>query len=114
MQCKSYINVIKAETFGSDAALMVNGTFDIYANNTVHGFMDEKGHKALSSEVHLEIHAPIPESSIIPTRVIETAGGFVIQSTLSFIVYKFVQLLAKDFAKWSQGDDNRGETGTLQ
>ena len=60
---KSEIAVHRAETIGSETALMINGTFSIEALNTVTAGVDEKQRKTLTSETTLKIDVIVPPSS---------------------------------------------------
>ena len=103
---KSEIAVTRAETFGSEIADKINGTFSISALNIVSAGTDKKGSKILSSDTTVTINALVPESKI-PLRIIQSGGSFIIQSSLNLIVPTFVRILAADFKRWSAGNDSR-------
>ena len=105
-EAKSVISVTKAETTGSAIAEKVNGTFSISAINTVSGGLDKKGIKRLSSQTDLNIDVTVPKSKI-PLRVIRSSGNFMMKSTLKIIVEAFIRVLAADFRKWSEGNNER-------
>jgi hypothetical protein len=104
---KSIIAVKRAETVGSPVAESINGTFNIKAINAVSAGIDGKNRKTLTSDTKLVIDVLIPESSKIPTGVLQKTGNFILQSSLNVIVPTFVRLLAFDFRRWSAGDDSR-------
>lgn len=105
-EAKSVIKVIRAETVGSDMALAVNGTFSISAVNVVTAEVNEKGHKTLNSNTTLVIDVLVPRSRF-PMSIIQSGGNFIMQSSLNIIVPTFVRILAADFKRWSDGDDER-------
>jgi hypothetical protein len=107
-QAKSEIIVSRAETVGSEIANIVNGTFEIQAVNVVSAGFDNKGRKTLNSETSLKIDAVVPKTKIsLPTKLVQSGGNFVMQSTLNVLVPTFVRILAADFKRWSAGDDSR-------
>lgn len=105
-EAKSVIAVTRAETIGSDVAIAVNGTFSISSVNTVSAGVDDKNRKIITSRTDLKIDVPLMESKL-PVQVIQNGGNFIIQSTLRLIVAAFIRILAADFKRWSDGDDNR-------
>lgn len=105
-EAKSIIKVIRAETVGSDMALAVNGTFSISAINVVTAEVNEKGQKTLNSNTTLVIDVLVPRSRF-PISIIQSGGNFIMQSSLNIIVPTFVRILAADFKRWSDGDDER-------
>jgi hypothetical protein len=105
-EAKSVIKVIRAETVGSDMALAVNGTFSISAVNVVTAEVNEKGQKTLNSNTTLVIDVLVPKSRF-PISIIQSGGNFIMQSSLNIIVPTFVRILAADFKRWSDGDDER-------
>jgi hypothetical protein len=104
---KSVIAVKRAEIVGSEVAETINGAFSIEAINIVTAGVDEKSRKTLTSDTKLVIDILVPESSNIPTIVLQKTGNFILQSSLNVIVPTFVRLLAFDFKRWSAGDDTR-------
>jgi len=106
-EARSEILVSRAETIGSETAEKVNGTFSIRAMNEVTTGLDYKGRKILSSNTNLKIDVLIPKESKVPTRLLQSGGHFIMQSSLNIIVPTFVRLLAFDFNRWSGGDDTR-------
>mmetsp|Transcript_21460 Transcript_21460/g.36328 ORF Transcript_21460/g.36328 Transcript_21460/m.36328 type:complete len:271 (-) Transcript_21460:1819-2631(-) len=105
-EAKSEIIVTHAETTGSETAIAVNGTFSISAVNTVSAGVNKKGQKTLTSDTKLQIDATVPKSRF-PLGVIKNGGNFVMQSSLNLIVPTFVRILARDFKRWSAGNDER-------
>ena len=103
---RSKIVVQRAETIGSEAALLVNGSFSINAVNVVFAAKDTEGRKTLNSETTLNIDVTIPPSAI-PLRVIQSTGNFLMQSSLNIIVPTFTRILSSDFARWSAGNNSR-------
>ena len=106
-EAKSIIAVKKGEVVGSEIADQINGSFSISAINTVRAGVDSKNRKTLTSETDLKIDVIIPASSKLPTRVLQSSGNFIMQSSLNLIVPTFVRLLAFDFSRWSAGSDER-------
>lgn len=108
---RSEIIVVKAETIGSDVALLINGTFNIAAVNTVFTSTDSKNNRRLNSQTTLKIDVVIPPSIPVklPARIMQSGGSFIMQSSLGVIVPTFVRILARDYQRWSAGDDSRKE-----
>lgn len=107
---KSEIIVTRAETIGSEIAEIVNGTFSISAVNIVSAGKDDQGRKTLSSDTKLKIDAVVPKSKMtVPIGIVRSGGNFIMQSTLGLIVPTFIRILARDFRKWSSGDDTRSD-----
>jgi hypothetical protein len=104
---RSEIVVRRAETVGSEAAALVNGSFTINATNLVYAATDSKGRKTLNSETSLFIDVLVPPSSKVPHKVIQSTGNFLMQSSLNIIVPTFTRVLSSDFARWSAGNDSR-------
>ena len=103
---RSEIVVRRAETIGSEAALLVNGSFSINAVNVVFAGTDNEGRKTLNSETTLNIDVTIPPSAL-PLRVIQSTGNFLMQSSLNIIVPTFTRILSSDFTRWSAGNNTR-------
>jgi hypothetical protein len=74
-EAKSVISVTRAETIGSEVALSINGTFDIEAINYVSAGVDKKNRKTLTSETNLIIDVLIPESSRLPSDVLQVRNS---------------------------------------
>ena len=106
-EARSEILVNRAETVGSETADKVNGTFSIRAMNEVTTGLDYKGRKILSSNTSLKIDVMVPKESKVPTRLLQSGGNFIMQSSLNIIVPTFIRLLAFDFNRWSGGDNTR-------
>ena len=104
---RAEILVSRAETTGSETADQISGTFKIKAMNLVSAGDDDKGRPTLTSETSLKIDVLVPESTKIPTRLIQSGGNFIIQSSLNVIVPTFIRVLREDFKRWSAGDDSR-------
>lgn len=112
-EAKSEIIVNKAELEGGDVAKLINGSFTIYAINTVSTSLNKKGEKVLSSDTKVRIEAIVPPTKV-PFGVIRRGGNFIIQSSLNLIVPTFVRILAADFKRWSAGNDERTEVDGAQ
>ena len=104
---RSEIVVRRAETVGSEAAALVNGSFTINATNLVYAATDGKGRKTLNSETSLFIDVMVPPSSKVPLRVVQSTGNFILQSSLNIIVPTFTRVLSSDFSRWSAGNNSR-------
>lgn len=106
-EARAEISVTRAETTGSETAEKLSGTFSISSTNKVFAATDEKGDKTLNSDTFVEIKAYIPKSSILPVRVVESSGNFIIQNSLNIVVAGFIRILVSDFKRWSAGSDER-------
>jgi Protein of unknown function (DUF1997) len=112
-EARSEVVVSRAETVGSPVADKINGTFSISAVNSVRAGVDGKGRKTLQSKTDLSVDVLLPTTKI-PLGIIKSTGNFIMQNTLNLVVPTFVRILAKDFSRWSAGDDNRNAVDGAQ
>lgn len=68
----------------------------------------------LSVDCQLEISALVPrEGRWLPKRLVGKSGSVVIQQMLNIMVPRFLKQLAKDYERWSSGDDSRAPVQTV-
>ena len=107
LHAKSTLDIYKLELKGSKVAEKANGTFDIKAKNIVSYRDDSNGGKLLSSTVSVEVNALVPRSNVMPSRVLEKSGSYIIQGVLNVMVPTFIKVLVKDYQRWATGNDDR-------
>jgi hypothetical protein len=107
-EARAEISVTRAETQGSETADKLSGTFSISSTNKVSaGVDDQSGSKTLNSDTNLEIQVRIPKDSMIPSRLVQSTGNFIIQNSLNIVVAAFIRILSSDFRRWSAGSNDR-------
>ena len=107
LHAKSTLDIYKLELKGSQVAEKANGTFDIKAKNVVSYRADSIKGNMLSSKVSVEVNALVPRSNLMPSRVMERSGSYIIQGVLNVMVPTFIKVLAKDYQRWATGNDDR-------
>ncbi|CAM9223736.1 unnamed protein product [Chrysoparadoxa australica] len=106
------ISLTKVELEGSEVVTSANGTFTCECSNIVScadAPASKRGEatKSLTNSVEISVDLQVPNETFISPRVLQHGGSFVLQRMLDLAVPQFVRWLAKDYKKWSAGDDSR-------
>jgi hypothetical protein len=101
------ICVERVEMGGSPLMASTNGHFNCSSTTLVRQGVNENGEIELLGDVDLFIEVAVPKENWFPVRLIQKAGNFLMQQIVFLGTPTFVRFLAKDYERWSQGDDSR-------
>ncbi|KAG5180522.1 hypothetical protein JKP88DRAFT_263944 [Tribonema minus] len=102
------IHVVSVELEGSPAIRSASDSFTCECATVVTcGDPERGGRRALRSSVSLRIEVAVPRENWLPLGALTRGGTFILQRCMDLFLPQFVRYLARDYARWAEGDDAR-------
>uniref|UniRef100_A0A0G4IAI8 Uncharacterized protein n=1 Tax=Chromera velia CCMP2878 TaxID=1169474 RepID=A0A0G4IAI8_9ALVE len=61
----------------------------------------------IETKMEIKVSAKVPKRTLVPARIVEATGSFVLQRILNIILPRFLKQLRADFDRWSAGSADR-------